>query len=267
MKVRLSAAALAAVLLLAAPAVPFAKERRKERSREPAPAAQDAGSSTDARLEALEKKVADLERRLRALEARQRAAAPDPAREQEARRLYQEADQALQAGDVETARARIQRLNREYGGTAAQRQAARLNQMLSVLGRPAPKELGIEKWFQGRELVQWPSKGTTLLIFWEQWCPHCRREVPKIEQTWERYKDRGLQVIGLTKITRSATEEKVQQFIADNHLTYPIAKENGEMSRAFNVSSIPAAAVVKDGKIVWRGHPARLTPELLEKWL
>ena len=38
------------------------------------------------------------------------------------------------------------------------------------------------------------------------------------------------------------------------------------MSQHFNVSGIPAAAVVKDGKIVWRGHPARLTDEMIQGW-
>jgi hypothetical protein len=39
------------------------------------------------------------------------------------------------------------------------------------------------------------------------------------------------------------------------------------VAEAFNVSGIPAAAIVKDGKIVWRGHPARLKPENIDKML
>jgi thioredoxin-like negative regulator of GroEL len=48
---------------------------------------------------------------------------------------------------------------------------------------------------------------------------------------------------------------------------YPIAKETGELSRYFNVSGIPAAAVIKDGKVVWRGHPAQLKEDQLKSWL
>ena len=39
------------------------------------------------------------------------------------------------------------------------------------------------------------------------------------------------------------------------------------MSAAYAVSGIPAAALVKEGKVIWRGHPARLTDELLEQLL
>ena len=76
-------------------------------------------------------------------------------------------------------------------------------------------------------------------------------------------------MVGLTKITKSATEEKVTSFIDEQKVTYPMAKEggNGAASKAFNVSGIPAAAVVKDGKIVWRGHPGRLSNELLDTFL
>jgi hypothetical protein len=39
------------------------------------------------------------------------------------------------------------------------------------------------------------------------------------------------------------------------------------MSTYFGVRGIPAAAVVKDGQIVWRGHPARITEDMLKGWL
>ena len=45
------------------------------------------------------------------------------------------------------------------------------------------------------------------------------------------------------------------------------AKENGDLSKHFNVSGIPAAAVVKGGKIVWRGHPGRLSDDMINGWL
>ena len=46
-----------------------------------------------------------------------------------------------------------------------------------------------------------------------------------------------------------------------------MAKESGDASKAFGVSGIPAAAVVKDGKVVWRGHPGRLTEQMIESWI
>ena len=51
-------------------------------------------------------------------------------------------------------------------------------------------------------------------------------------------------------------------------VSYPIAKESGDaLSKHFGVRGIPAAAMVKDGKVVWRGHPARLTDDMIEGWI
>jgi hypothetical protein len=85
----------------------------------------------------------------------------------------------------------------------------------------------------------------------------------------EKYKSKGLGIIALTKVTKSATEESVEAFIKDSKLTFPVGKEpeGGPLSAAYAVSGIPAAALVKDGKVIWRGHPARLTDELLEQML
>jgi thiol-disulfide isomerase/thioredoxin len=138
---------------------------------------------------------------------------------------------------------------------------------LSVIGKSAPAEWKIEKWYQGESDVDLGSGKTTLLVFWEEWCPHCKREVPKLQDMYNDLKGQGLQVVGLTKITRSSSDEKVSAFIADKHIAYPIAKEDGTLSSYFNVSGIPAAAVLKDGKVVWRGHPAQLDEAKLKDWL
>ena len=69
------------------------------------------------------------------------------------------------------------------------------------------------------------------------------------------------------KEKKSATEEKVRAFVNEHSLTYPIGKEDGGIARLFNVSGIPAAAVVKDGEFVWRGHPNGLSEACWNKWL
>ena len=84
---------------------------------------------------------------------------------------------------------------------------------------------------------------------------------------WQKYKDQGLQVVALTKITRSSTEETVSKFIEDKKMTYPVAKEDGKASQYFGVAGIPAAAVVKDGKVIWRGHPANISEAMLKGWI
>ncbi len=216
------------------------------------------------RVEALEKKV---EAGATAKPAAAAAAGADASKEGPANELLKEVADAMRDGDFDTAKTKMASLEKDYGDTLAFRKARKLNAELEVIGKEAPESWTIEKWYQGESDASLDGSGTTLVVFWEVWCPHCQREVPELQATYEKLKPQGLKVVGLTKITKSATEEKVTDFIKEKNVTYPMAKEDGSLSSYFNVSGIPAAAVVKDGKIVWRGHPARLDEEKLKAWL
>ncbi|MFT7519709.1 MAG: thiol-disulfide isomerase/thioredoxin [Kiritimatiellia bacterium] len=222
----------------------------------------------------LAKRVDDLETQITALEAqakagpaggqRRQAPAADPKAEQAARTMVEGIRSKINSLDWDGAKADCAKFASEFGGTQTFRGGNRYCEEAAVVGKDA-KELDVERWFQGEVSL---SSGPTLLVFWETWCPHCRREVPKIESTYQNFKGKGLNVVGLTKVTRSATDEGVAEFIKENNLTYPMAKEKGgNLSDHYGVRGVPAAALVKDGKVVWRGHPGRLDEALLNKML
>ena len=75
--------------------------------------------------------------------------------------------------------------------------------------------------------------------------------MPWLETVYQRYKDDGLNVIGLTTVNRSATDRKVLQFIDANNITYPILKENGSARDYLNMSGTPFITLVHDGILVW----------------
>lgn len=223
---------------------------------------------------ALEKRVADLEAQVKELQTKGPKAGPpgapgaeagvDPAKEQAAAELFRQANEMAEAGNYDGAKGKLAELTAQYGDTRAAKRSSRLSSELAVVGSDAG-DLAVDKWFAGQAAMG--DGKATLLVFFEEWCPHCQREVPKMQATYTKYKGQGLNVIGLTKVTRSATDEKVDAFIKQHEVTYPVAKEKGDLSERFGVSGIPAAAVVKNGKVVWRGHPARLTDQMVEGWL
>jgi thiol-disulfide isomerase/thioredoxin len=215
-------------------------------------------------------KFADLEKRIVAIEDAQKNAPKGPAApansadELAAGELFKTATKAAEDMKYDDAKAKLAELQTKYPNSRAARAAQRLNDELSVIGKPVAG-LDVAKWYQG-ELAA--VEGTTLLVFWEVWCPHCKREVPKMTGIADKYKDKGLTVVGLTKQSRGITDEQVSSFISDNNVTYPMAKEkeDGKISQHYGVKGIPAAAVVKDGKVVWRGHPARINDAMLDGW-
>lgn len=229
------------------------------------------------KIDAVDKRIQNLERTLAArLTKLERsvaaggaggAAGPSPAVEAEAQKAYASINTLVGQGDFAKAKTEMATFMGKYAATNTAKQARRLNIELGVIGKSAPTDWGIERWFQGESDIDLASDKTTLLVFWEVWCPHCKREVPKIQELQTKFAAEGLQIVGLTKINKSSTPEKVTAFIAGEGITYPIAKEDGSLSRHFSVSGVPAAAVLKGGKVVWRGHPAKLSQDMLKSWL
>lgn len=221
-------------------------------------------STLEARVVTLEAKVAALEAAL----AAQPSPRPGPTDEAAAADLFQLAVDAMTKGDVDTARLLLTRLETEQPSTRAARQAQRLQRELAVVGStvPADWERHIETWFTKPRRFDL-TRGLVVAVYWEEWCPHCKREVPEWQGRHERYAEQGLQVVGFTRLTRSSTAQGVESFIQAHDIRFPIAKEDGELARMAGVSGIPAAAVYRDGEMIWRGHPARIDDAQLQTWL
>jgi thiol-disulfide isomerase/thioredoxin len=228
----------------------------------------------------LEAKLAELARRVESLEQRLGAAAataapsrppaapPAPAAggREAALALYKKVDGLIARGELEQAKGELSAWDAKYAGTPDAAWTRALNREVAVVGKAAPTDWSIDHWYQGEADIALDGRKPTLVVFWEAWCPHCRDEVPKLEKLWDEYRGKGLQVVGVTRITQSATEDSVKEFIAGSGVSYPMAKETGELATYFDVKGIPAVAMVKDGKVVWRGHPMRLDDELLRAW-
>ncbi len=224
------------------------------------------------KVDALERRIATMERNLTqqlSKISKQLAGGGgnSAAKEAEAQTALAAVNRLVASGDPTKAKAEMTAFMQKYGTTTAAKGALKTYRELQIVGKATPEDWGIEKWFQGENDVDLSGNDTTLVVFWEVWCGYCQREVPKLQAFYDSLKDDGLQIVGLTKINKSATEQKVEDFIKEKNLSYPIAKENGSASQHFGVAGIPAAAVVKDGKIIWRGHPSRLSEEQLRNWL
>src|SRR5690606_36388063 len=95
----------------------------------------------------------------------------------------------------------------------------RLREQMEVVGKSITS-LQIDEWYQGETSLA--DGKATLLVFWEVWCPHCKREVPKLQATYEKFKGEGLNVIGLTKLTRGKTADEAKSFISEQNVGYPM---------------------------------------------
>lgn len=219
-------------------------------------------ANTRVELAALWERIDRLEARVDALTNTLAAPLASTEEEEAARAQLATAVDAANALQPEAARTALASLASDHPHTRAGRSVPRLQQELQLVGRPAA-ELPLMGWIQGS--AEHRPQAPTLYVFWELWCPHCQRELPRLQPLLERHPQ--LQIVGLTKLSREVERADVEAFLSEHGVRFPVAQESGELSEHYGVRGIPAAAMVVDGTIIWRGHPAHLDDEMIERFL
>jgi thiol-disulfide isomerase/thioredoxin len=76
-------------------------------------------------------------------------------------------------------------------------------------------------------------RGKVLVVdFWATYCPPCVRQVPRLAELSRKYRDKGLEVVGLTSDDK-ADQEKVVEFLKKAGADYTVGYENQWLSSAF----------------------------------
>lgn len=88
----------------------------------------------------------------------------------------------------------------------------------------------------GEEYTLSKLKGKVVIVdFWATWCPPCRREVPHLVNYYNKYKDKGLIVLGVS----AEDQQTLDTFRKENNVTYPILLGTNDVFKKFEVRSIP----------------------------
>jgi thiol-disulfide isomerase/thioredoxin len=212
----------------------------------------------DAQITALNERVAALERAQGGTAGGAPATALD---EERARALYAEAKDAIDRAAFDDAKLTLNQILTGYPTTRVAGQALRMSQEIGIIGEPVGAPPQIVRWFSGGPADVHLDEGVTLIVFFEQWCPHCQREIPRLQGLTEAA-GQPVEVLALTRLTKTSTVENTQQFLVEHGVTFAVAQEDGAFAERAQVVGIPAAMIVRDGVIIWRGHPASLDEPL-----
>ena len=85
--------------------------------------------------------------------------------------------------------------------------------------------------------------------FWASWCPPCQSETPTLRDTFDRYQDRGLAMIGIS--VQETNPADVAAYAAKYAIGYTIAADlSADVLHLYRVYSLPTQVFIgPDGRI------------------
>jgi thiol-disulfide isomerase/thioredoxin len=136
-------------------------------------------------------------------------------------------------------------------------------QRTALIGQPSKPFTGAT-WLNGSPLSEGDLKGKVVLLdFWAVWCGPCIATFPHLRDWQDRYADRGLVIVGVTRryefdfdgvnnaprhsagIAPLDEDAATVKFLAHHQLKHKVAvMPDDELSKAYSVTGIPQAVVI-----------------------
>ena len=108
------------------------------------------------------------------------------------------------------------------------------------------KDVGLSNFSQKKALI---------IVFWSTWSANSPRALKRFEDFHNKYKDKGLQVIGINADSQTISPEEIENIkktVKDAGVTFPVLLDKGlKTFREYNVIAIPSTIVVSEGKITY----------------
>ena len=102
-----------------------------------------------------------------------------------------------------------------------------------------------------------------LINFWATWCGPCRMEIPDFNELYEKYSEKGFEILG---ISISDTKDQLTKFLKAYKMDYPILYGNQtEMQKIVSdyggVYSVPMSFLIGKDNQIKRVYPGAILKE------
>ncbi len=138
-----------------------------------------------------------------------------------------------------------------------------------VLGQPTLgqwMDIPVEGWLNTPQpITENDLAGKWVVVdCWATWCGPCIASLPHLADLNQRYRGRGVVVLGVTSEGSGSLAEIHAMMARVEGFTWPVAYGGKKIFRQLQVKGIPTLVIYNpQGNEVWRGHsPAKLEKQL-----
>jgi thiol-disulfide isomerase/thioredoxin len=182
------------------------------------------------------------------------------------------AEQYGEFGNVKQARALIDAVLKESESKFPEVQKEAQFALLRVApeGLVFPEFPEWAKDMDGKPIRIADNKGKIVLVdFWATWCGPCRDEAPNVVETYQKYHDKGFEIIG---ISFDKSKGELLKFTSKAKITWRQYFDglvwDNKVGKVYAIHSIPAMYLVgKDGKVISNEVRGGRLTEILDKEL
>jgi thiol-disulfide isomerase/thioredoxin len=161
----------------------------------------------------------------------------------------------LEAGQKDKVKAMIARVEKDFADDENIGQIKKaLAQIEAQLDKPSVGETMDLKFksSDGRDVDLAALKDKVVLVdFWATWCGPCVAELPNVKKAYEKFHDKGFEIVG---ISLDDDKGKLEKFTKKENMPWPQSCSgdgwDDALAKKYGIKSIPAMFLIgKDGKI------------------
>jgi thiol-disulfide isomerase/thioredoxin len=140
-----------------------------------------------------------------------------------------------------------------------------------IPGDTVPNDKVTDLYGEPASFADFVGKGL-VVNFWATWCPPCRREMPLLEEVYNKYKSRNITVIG---VSVDNSRDAIKNYVESVSVTYPIWEDSvirsnnlpggTSLSSMFGVVGFPTTFFIDANGVIQSSYVGELNLAILNK--